>query len=81
MKSMGVMAFRDAYLLFADAWSLYKEFAGRALTDREIDVFVDQVEELRVRHRSDLATELLVAIVSEIERIRKIKEEAGCSQE
>ncbi len=74
MKSIRVMAFRDAYLLFMDAWSLYRGFAGRRLVDREVNEFVSQVDKLRLKYQSNFSTEILVAVANEMSRIAKMQE-------
>lgn len=62
------MAFRDVYQLFTDSWRLYQKYAARRLSEQECEQIVSEVEKLREKYNSDLAKDILIAVLRELEK-------------
>lgn len=62
------MAFRDVYQLFTDCWRLYQKYAARRLVEQECEQIVQEVERLREKYNSDLAKDILIAVLRELEK-------------
>lgn len=62
------MAFRDVYQLFTDCWRLYQKYAARRLVEQECEQIMQEVERLREKYNSDLAKDILIAMLRELEK-------------
>lgn len=62
------MAFRDVHQLFADCWRLYQKYAARRLSEQECEQIVSEAEKLREKYNSDLAKDILIAVLRELEK-------------
>ena len=62
------MAFRDVYQLFTDCWRLYQKYAARRLSEQECKQIMQEVERLREKYNSDLAKDILIAVLRELEK-------------
>ena len=62
------MAFRDVYQLFTDCWRLYQKYAARRLVEQECEQIMQEVERLREKYNSDLAKDILIAVLKELEK-------------
>lgn len=62
------MAFRDVYRLLADCWRLYQRYAARKLSDKECKQIMMDADRIRKEYDSDLAKDLLIAILRELEK-------------
>lgn len=69
------MAFRDVYQLFTDCWRLYQKYAARRLSEQECEQIMQEVERLREKYNSDLAKDILIALLRELEKCDKWEEE------
>ena len=62
------MAFRDVYQLFTECWRLYQKYAARRLVEQECEQIMQEVERLREKYNSDLAKDILIAVLRELEK-------------
>ena len=62
------MAFRDVYQLFTDCWRLYQKYAARRLVEQECEQIMQEAERLREKYNSDLAKDILIAVLRELEK-------------
>ena len=62
------MAFRDVYQLFTNCWRLYQKYAARRLVEQECEQIMQEVERLREKYNSDLAKDILIAVLRELEK-------------
>lgn len=62
------MAFRDVYQLLTDCWRLYQKYAARRLVEQECEQIMQEVERLREKYNSDLAKDILIAVLRELEK-------------
>lgn len=62
------MAFRDVYQLFTDCWRLYQKYVARRLVEQECEQIMQEVERLREKYNSDLAKDILIAVLRELEK-------------
>lgn len=69
------MAFRDVYQMFLDIWRLYQKYANSNLTDSECEKAIENAELLRGKYNAVFTNEILTAVMSELSRIAKLKDE------
>ena len=62
------MAFRDVYQRFTACWRLYQKYAARRLVEQECEQIMQEVERLREKYNSDLAKDILIAVLRELEK-------------
>ncbi|MDD3404093.1 MAG: hypothetical protein PHQ72_12185 [Hespellia sp.] len=72
-----MMGFMEAARLFEDCWKVYRKYFGRRLSESEWDELTEATSDICKKYNSQsFACDLLLAVISEIERINKaIKEE------
>lgn len=70
-----IMAFRDVYILFLDVWSLYQKYSVTNLSDTECVQLQEEVAQIQQKYNSTLANDILVAMLGELSRLAKIKEQ------
>lgn len=66
-----VMAFREVYKLFVDAWMLYRKYSARKVTDVECEEIIKEVDMLREHYQSEFAEDLLVCVLREISKSQR----------
>ena len=66
-----VMAFREAYKLFIDAWMLYRKYSAKKITDTECEEMISEVDMLRDHYQSEFAEDMLVCVLREISKSQK----------
>ena len=66
-----VMAFREVYKLFVDAWVLYRKYSARKVTNAEWEEMIQEVDMLREHYQSEFAEDLLVCVLREISKSQK----------
>ena len=66
-----VMAVREVYKLFVDAWMLYRKYSARKVTDAECEEMIKEVDMLREHYQSEFAEDLLVCVLREISKSQK----------
>ena len=66
-----VMAFREVYKLFVDAWMLYRKYSARKVTDAECEKMINEVDMLREHYQSEFAEDLLVCVLREISKSQR----------
>lgn len=71
MKVVKVMAFREVYKLFVDAWMLYRKYSTRKVTDAECEEMIQEVDMLREHYQSEFAEDLLVCVLREISKSQR----------
>ena len=72
------MQFRQTYVLLRDVWELYQRYAVCSLTDKEIQEFQAEVENLRLKNEGfPFAVDILIALANEIARIEKSRNHVG----
>ena len=71
-----MMNVTNGFHFFLDLWSLYRKYAGRELMETELDAFREEAKEIYDRYGTLFAKEMLLAVISEIERNMKFFEEA-----
>ena len=71
MKVVKVMAFREVYKLFVDAWMLYRKYSARKVTDVECEEMIQEVDMLREHYQSEFAEDLLVCVLREISKSQR----------
>ena len=71
MKVVKVMAFREVYKLFVDAWMLYRKYSARKVTDAECGEMIQEVDMLREHYQSEFAEDLLGCVLREISKSQK----------
>lgn len=63
-----VMAFRDVFCLLKDVWNIYKKYAAQHMNDMIIESFTDEMNSVYEKYQSPLAKDIILALISEIER-------------
>jgi hypothetical protein len=64
-----MMAVRTVFNLFCDCWHLYRKYVTKAISEDEVDVFIQESGELFQKYGQDpLAKDLILAVTNEIER-------------
>lgn len=76
-----MMNVTNGFHLFCDLWSLYRKYAGRKLTETELDAFREEAKWIYDRYGTLFAKEMLLAVINEIERNVKFFEKNGESHE
>lgn len=66
-----VMAFREVYKLFVDAWMLYRKYSAWKVTDAECEEMIKEVDMLREHYQSEFAEDLLVCVLREISKSQR----------
>ena len=67
-----MMAVQQVFSLFCDAWTLYRSFADRKLTEQEREDFINRAGMLmRKYEKAQLAIDVIAAVFNEINRIDK----------
>ena len=69
-----IMKFTDVSYMLSDVWNLYKKYAVRTLDDAELKKFSDEVEDIYNRYKTPFAKDIILAVISEIERSVKFFE-------
>ena len=68
------MNFRQMHKFMVEVWQLYQEYAASDLTEGIIELFSDDVDQLRIKYQDhNFANAVLIALVSEIGLIAKGK--------
>ena len=68
------MNFRQMHNFMVEVWQLYQEYAASDLTEEIIELFSDDVDQLRIKYQDhNFATTVLIALVCEIGLIAKGK--------
>lgn len=49
-----IMAFREVYKLFVDAWELYRKYSARRLDDAECEAMAQEADAINEKYQSDL---------------------------
>ena len=57
--------------VFNDCYKLYKSFSSLQLTDDEIMQAIVEAEKIRKKYNSEIANDILIAVMNEIDRIAK----------
>lgn len=72
---MRYMAFKQMHEFLSDVWKLYAGYAVSNLTDKQLEDFQVEVEQIRQKYKGyPFATEVLVSLIEEIGRIADIKQ-------
>lgn len=72
---MRYMAFKQLHDFLSDVWKLYAGYAVSNLTDKKLEAFRVEVEQIRQKYKGyPFATEVLVSLVEEIGRIADVKQ-------
>lgn len=67
-----MMFFLEAARLFGDSWGLYRKYYGQEKNREMWERFVEEAEELYKKYgKQPFAREIIVAVISEVERIDK----------
>lgn len=67
-----MMGFLEAAKLFSDSWRLYRKYYGQEKNRKMWEQLVEEAEALYGKYgKQPFAKEIMVAVVSEIERIDK----------
>ena len=62
---------KEYYQVFTDAWKLFKRHSNVTDNDAYWKTVTDEVKHLTEVHKSDLALNIMLEVVSELERISK----------
>lgn len=66
------------FSLFNDCWKLYKDFCRSELTDKDINDFITQTDNLQKKYdNSPLSHDLILAVINEVDRIEKERRKKG----
>lgn len=65
MNCMNVM---DVYHMFREAWNLYRNFAGKNLSENEADEFIQKSSQVYEKYRTPFAKAVILAVTDEIDR-------------
>ena len=57
-----IMAFREVYKLFVDAWELYRKYSARRLDDAECEAMAQEADAINEKYQSDLAKDMLRSV-------------------
>ena len=68
-----IMAFREAYKLFVDAWALYRKYSARRLDDAECEAMAQEADAINEKYQSDLAKDMLVSVIREVSKDAQMK--------
>lgn len=69
-----MMKFLDAARLFRGCWELYRKYYGQSMNKELWEQFIAETEVLYQKcGKTDMAKELILAVINEIERIDKGK--------
>lgn len=60
---------KEVNLIFNDCYKLYKKYVTTKLLDDDIAQLVEEVEQISKKHNCTFATDILLAVVSEIDRV------------
>ncbi len=67
-----MMFFLEAARLFGDSWGLYRKYYGQEKNREMWEQFVEEAKELYKKYgKQPFAREIIVAVISEVERIDK----------
>ena len=48
-----IMAFREVYKLFVDAWELYRKYSARRLDDAECEAMAQEADAINEKYQSE----------------------------
>lgn len=65
---MDFMNVTEAFKMIGDMWGLYKNYAGRKLSDEDYEVFVDETIRLHGKYKTTFSKDIVLAVVNEIDR-------------
>lgn len=68
-----IMAFREVYKLFVDAWGLYRKYSARRLDDAECEAMAQEADAINEKYQSDLAKDMLVSVIREVSKDAQMK--------
>lgn len=72
------MDLNTLYSLFTDCWRLCKAFCTSDLTDKDINDFITQTDNLQKKYdNSSLSHDLILAVINEVDRIEKERRKKG----
>ena len=69
-----IMAFREVYKLFVDAWGLYRKYSARRLDDADCEAIAYAADVLYEKYQSDLAKDMLVSVIREVSKDARMKD-------
>ena len=70
---MSEEALKEYYQTFTDAWKLFKRHSNVTDNDAYWQTVTDEVKHLTEVHKSDLALNIMLEVMKELERIAKKK--------
>lgn len=74
-----IISFLEARHVFGDVWCLYKKYAVRKLSDKEIDNFTEEARQIHEKYKYPFVKEIVLAVIGEIERsVKHFEEERKC---
>ena len=68
-----ILAFREVYKLFVDAWELYRKYSARRLDDAECEAMAQEADAINEKYQSDLAKDMLVSVIREVSKDARMK--------
>lgn len=72
---MRYMAFKQLYDFLSDVWKLYAGYAVGDLTDKQLEAFQKEVEQIRQKYEGyPFVREVLVSLIEEVGRIANIQQ-------
>ena len=72
---MRYMAFKQLYDFLSDVWKLYAGYAAGDLTDKQLEAFQEEVEQIRQKYEGyPFVREVLVSLIEEVGRIADAKQ-------
>ena len=72
---MRYMAFKQLYDFLSDVWKLYAGYAVGNLTDKQLEAFQKEVEQIRQKYKGyPFVREVLVSLIEEVGRIADAKQ-------
>ena len=72
---MRYMAFKQLHDFLSDVWKLYAGYAVGNLTDKQLEAFQKEVEQIRQKYEGyPFATEVLVSLIEEVGRVADVKQ-------
>lgn len=72
---MRYMAFKQLHDFLSDVWKLYAGYAPGDLTDKQLETFQEEVEQIRQKYEGyPFATEVLVSLIEEVGRVADVKQ-------
>ena len=69
------MSFMEVWHMLREVWNLYKKYAVRKLSEKELESLVLEASSIHKKYKYPFTKEIMIAVVNELERSVKHFEE------